>query len=392
MSDLTITDVDVYLVENPWKPWTFVEVHTDAGITGVGEATLPRNAFTIQAAIQEEARYYVDEDPFETEKLFMRMYRDRGGMMPHMVKMAVISAIDTAMWDIKGKWLDCPLYDLLGGKLHGDELPAYANGWYTGTDGDPEAFAAAAEQVVADGYEALKFDPFGTAWQRMRRPDFERSMEIVRAVRDAVGPDVELMIEAHYRFTPGMAIEVADRLREFRPTWFEQPVPGDSYSALEKVVDRSPVPVAVDRTPERGVNSDLVETGVDIIQPDLIYNGGVTGGKKTAAIAAEEYISFAPHNAQGPVSTALCAHVDVTTPNFLVQEVFEDYAHPDWAGTLLEEPLTIEDGTITVPEGPGLGVKLDHDALAKHAYTEDSEDVSIMNLFEEGWENRSFDE
>jgi galactonate dehydratase len=392
MSDLEIRDVDVHLVENPWKPWAFVEVHTDAGITGIGEATLPRNAFTVAAAVREEAKYYVVKDPFDTEQLYLRMYRDRGGMMPHMVKMAVISAMDTACWDIKGRYLDCPLYELLGGKLHGDDLPAYANGWYTGTDGDPEAFAEAAERVVADGYEALKFDPFGTAWQRMRRPDLDHSMDIVRAVREAVGPNVEIMIEAHYRFTPGMATEIADRLREFDPTWFEQPVPGDNHNALRKVAEHSRVPIAVDRSPERGVNSDLVETGVDIVQPDLIYNGGVTGGKKIAAIAEEEYMSFAPHNANGPVSTAVCAHVDVSTPNFLIQEVFEDYAHPDWAGRLLEYPLTIEGGTVEVPDGPGLGIDLDHDALAAHEYTEDSEDVDIMNLFAEGWENRSCDE
>jgi galactonate dehydratase len=390
MSDLTITGVDVHLVENPWKPWAFVEVHTD-GPTGIGEATLPRNAFTVEAAIREEAEHYVGEDPFDTERLFLRMYRDRGGMMPHIVKMAVISAMDTACWDVKAKHLGVPLYELLGGQVHGEELPAYANGWYQGTDGDPEGFAAAAERVVADGYDALKFDPFGTAWQRMRRPELERAIDVVRAVREAVGPDVELMIEAHYRFSPGTAAEIADRLAEFRPTWFEQPVPPDNHNALEKVVDRSPVPIAVDRSPERGVNSDLIETGVDIVQPDLIYNGGVTRGKKIAAIAAEEYVGFAPHNAQGPVSTALCAHVDTSTPNFLVQEVFEDYAHPDWAGTLLEEPIGIEDGRLHVPEGPGLGVELDHDALAAHRYTEASDGVNVMNLFEEGWEDRSFD-
>ena len=389
MSDLQISDVKTYAVANPWKPWVFVRVETNQGVTGIGEATLPRNPQTIVAAIEEEKPHYIGEDPFNTEKLFLKMYRDRGGMMPHIVKMTVISAMDTACWDIKGKVLDRPLYELLGGSVHGDRLKAYANGWYTDAEDGPEAFAAAAEQVVDDGYSALKFDPFGAAWERMNRSELNRSAEIVRGVREAVGPSVELLIEGHYRFTPGTAIEVADRLQDFDITWFEQPTPPDNHRALKKVANQSIIPIAADRSPEAGVDGDFLDTGVDIIQPDLIYNGGVTGGKKIAGTAEREHISFAPHNAQGPVSTALCAHVDASVPNFMIQEVFEDYGQPDWASKLLIDPMTIEDGFVHIPDGPGIGVELDMDAVREHAYNPDDEDVQIMNLFEKGWESRS---
>lgn len=392
MSDVTITGVEPHLVENPWKPWAFVTVETDAGVTGVGEATLPRNALTIEAAIREEAEYYIGADPFETEQLYLKMYRDRGGMMPHMVNMAVISAMDMACWDIKGKILDQPVYELLGGSVHGDRLPAYANGWYTNTDGDPEAFADAAKRVVDDGYDALKFDPFGVAWRRMDPTDRQQAIDIVAAVREAVGSEVELMIEAHYRFEPDAARDIAQRLEPYDPAWFEQPVPGDSRLALERVAKEVPVPIAVDRSPETGIDFDLLSAGVDIVQPDLIYTGGITNAKKIAAVADTQYVSFAPHNAQGPVSTAACAHVDATAPNFRIQEVFEDYAHPNWADRLVERSLDIADGHVELPSDAGLGVELDMDAVREYSYGEHSEDVDIMNLFKRGWEDRSFDE
>jgi galactonate dehydratase len=222
----------------------------------------------------------------------------------------------------------------------------------------------------------------------MNREELNHAVEIVGAVREAVGPDVDLLIEGHGRFTPGMAVEVADRLEPFDPTWFEEPCPPDNVDGLRKVAEKSRIPIA---TGERGVSKhafrDLVtETDVDIIQPDLANAGGVTEGKKIAAIAEAEHVSFAPHNPQGPVATAVSAHVDASVPNFTIQEVFEDY-DVDWKGDLLDEPVRIEDGRLHVPEGPGLGVDLDMDAVAEHEYTGE-EDIHL-DLFEEGWETRS---
>ena len=387
MGDLQITDVETYVVANPWKPWVFVRLETDAGIHGIAEATAHGKPETVAAAVEEMGEYFIGADPYETERLWLEMYRDEW-YSRNVINATVISAIDICCWDIKGKVLDRPVVELLGGSVHGETLRGYANGWYTETGGDPAAFAAAAERVVADGYDALQFDPVGDAWERMDRRALNHSMEIVGAVREAVGPDVDLLIEGHGRFTPGMAVEVADRLAEFDPTWFEEPTPPDNVDGLRKVAAKSRVPIA---TGERGISKYafrelLEETDVDVIQPDLVNTGGITEGKKIGAMAEGHHVSFAPHNPQGPVATAVCAHVDAATPNFMIQEVFEDY-DVDWKGELLEDPITIEEGRVHIPEGPGLGVELDMDAVREYEYT--GEDVHTINLFEKDWETRS---
>ncbi|RBI60330.1 galactonate dehydratase [halophilic archaeon] len=390
MSELEITDVETYVVSNPWKPWVFVELETNKGITGLAEATTHGKPRTVAAAIKEMQDYFIGADPFDTERLFLEMYRDEW-FSKNVVNTTVISAIDIACWDIKGKVLDRPLYELLGGAVQGSELRAYANGWYTDVDGDPEKFAEAAERVVNDGYNAMKFDPFGNAWERMTRDELNHAIDIVRAVRDAVGPDIDLLIEGHGRFTAGMAVEVAEKLSEFDPTWFEEPCPPDSINSLGKVAAKSPVPIATgERLMTRYEFRDLLaNTDVDIIQPDLVNTGGVTEGQKIAAMADAEHVNFAPHNPQGPVATAVCAHVCTSVPNFFIQEVFEDY-DVDWKTDLLEKPLKIEDGHLHLPDGPGLGVELNSDALREHAYNE--EEVHTINLFEKDWEGRSLPE
>lgn len=394
MGNPQITGVETYVVDNPWKPWVFVEVETDVGVTGVAEATVHKKPRTVATAIDELEQFYVGEDPFETERLYLEMNRNLSTALPHRINAAVFSAMDIACWDIKGKVLDRPVYELLGGSVHGDSLRAYANAWYTDVNEDgersPERFAEAAAGVVADGYDALKFDPFGTAWERMTRAETNRSLAIVEAIRDRVGPDIDLLIEGHYRFSHGTAIELARKLEPYDPTWFEQPTPPDTTGALRRVASRSRVPIAVDVAPETGVDADLLDTGIDVLQPDPIHTGGITTGKKIAGMAEREHVGYAPHNAQGPVNTAVCAHLAASAPNFVIQEVMEEYGHPEWAADLLEDPLTIEDGQLYLPDGPGLGVSLNHDALEKHAYTGDLD--GVLNLFGENWESRSFDQ
>jgi len=388
MSELVITDVDTHVVGNPWKPWVFVRVHTDAGITGVGEATLPRKPETVTTAIKETSSRYVGQDPFETERFFLTMYRSEGGMMPHRVNMAVISAMDIACWDIKGKYLDTPVAELLGGSVQGDVIRGYANGWYVGLDDEPEDFARAAAGVVEDGYDAMKFDPFGSAWMTMTSRETNHALDIVKAVREAVGPAVDLIIEAHYRFSAGQAIDLAEKLAPYDITWLEQPTPPDNLDALRRVTQHSSIPIAVDRTPEARPDAALFTSGIDVIQPDPLYTGGITGGKKITGQAEAEHVNVAPHNANGPISTAACAHLDATTSHFMIQEVFHDYAYPEWAEELLVDPIEIEDGNVRLPEAPGLGVELDLDVVAEHAY--DPEDADqMLDLFEAGWEDRS---
>ncbi|GAA0257179.1 mandelate racemase/muconate lactonizing enzyme family protein [Haladaptatus pallidirubidus] len=389
MSDVSITDVETYIVANPWKPWVFVRLKTDAGVTGLAEATIHDKPRTVVQAIEEMSDYFIGKDPFDTEQIWLEMYRDEW-FSKNVINTTVCSAVDMACWDIKGKLLDKPVYELLGGKIHGDRLRAYANGWYTDTDGEPEGFARAAEGVVDDGYDAMKFDPFGTAWERMPKKDLNHAVDIVRAVREAVGPDIDLLIECHGRFTAGQAVNVARKLDEFDPTWLEEPCPPDSINSLREVADKSPIPVA---TGERHMTKHeffelVTRTEVDIIQPDLMNTGGLTEGKKIAALAEADHVSFAPHNPQGPVASAIYAHLCSTVPNFMIQEVFQTY-DVEWVDDLLIEPIRVEDGFLEIPEGPGFGIELDEDIVAEHEYTEDR--VHTINLFEKDWEKREVD-
>lgn len=386
MSDVQITDVDTYIVSNPWKPWVFVRVHTDAGVSGLAEATTHDKPRTVVAAIAEMADYVVGTDPFDTEKRWRDMYRDEW-FSKNVVNTTVASAIDIASWDIKGKLLDKPVYELLGGAVHGTNLRTYANGWYTETDGDPEKFAEAAETVVDDGYDAMKFDPFGTAWQTMSRAEQNRAIDTVRAVREAVGPDVDLLIEGHGRFSAGQALDVARELEPFDPTWFEEPCPPDSFNSLREVAAKSPVPIA---TGERHMTKfDFYElvtrTEIDVFQPDLMNTGGITEGKKIAALGEADHVSIAPHNPQGPVATAIYAHFNTATPNFMIQELFQTY-DVEWVDDLLVDPITVEDGILEVPEGPGFGIELDDDVVEAHTYEESQ--VHTIDLWEQDWEKR----
>ena len=387
MSDVRITDVETYLVANPWKPWVFVELETDAGVTGLAEATTHDKPRTVAAAIEEMSNFFVGRDPFDTESLWLEMYRDEW-FSKNVINTTVVSAVDMACWDIKGKLLDKPVYELLGGPVHGTELRTYANGWYQETGGTPEGFAEAAEKVVDDGYDAMKFDPFGNSWQRMDRGTFNHAVDVVGAVRETVGPDVDLLIEGHGRFTAGQALDVAEHLAQFDPTWFEEPCPPDSINSLRKISEKSPIPIATgERLMSKYEFRDLLaETDVDIIQPDLMNTGGLTEAKKIGAQAEAEHVSFAPHNPQGPVATAICVHADAAIPNFMIQELFQTY-DVEWVNDLLVDPITVEDGYVEIPDGPGLGIELDMDVVEEHAYTEDK--VHTINLFEKGWETRS---
>lgn len=386
MSDVEITEVETFIVSNPWKPWVFVRLHTDAGVTGLAEATTHDKPRTIVAAIDEMEDYIVGSDPFDTEDRWLEMYRNEW-FSKGVVNTTVVSAIDMASWDIKGKLLDKPVYDLLGGPVHGTRLRAYANGWYTETGGEPEKFAKAAEQVVSDGYDAMKFDPFGTAWQKMSRRDLNHAIDIVRAVREAVGPDIDLLIEGHGRFSAGQALDIARDLQQYSPTWFEEPCPPDSINSLREVAEKSPIPIA---TGERHMTKyDFFElvtrTDIDVIQPDLMNTGGLTEGKKIAGLAEADHVSVAPHNPQGPVATAIYTHFNTTIPNFMIQEVFQTY-DVDWVDELLSEPITIEDGYVEIPDGPGFGIELNDDVVQEHIYEEDR--VHTIDLWEEDWEKR----
>ena len=379
---MKITAIETYIAGNPWKNWLFARVLTDEGIYGVGEGTLNALAKTTEAAIQELSPLIIGMDPFQVETISQRLIRDvysEGGQ----VHMCAVAAIEIACWDIIGKACNQPVYNLWGGRCH-EKLRAYANGWYRGPR-TPESFAAKARLVAERGYTALKFDPFGSAWRMMSRYDFDLSVDIIRAVRDAVGPSVDLLIEAHSRFHVAAALEFAEAIHQFRPAWYEEPVPHTNINAMVEVARRCPVPVA---TGESFSNKQqfaelLKHDVVSILQPEPLNLGGLFAARKIAEMADAHFGMMAPHSAQGPVCSAACVQLNACTPNFYIHEIFDEFNEP-WERDIVINPVEVVNGYIDIPARPGLGIDLNLEEIRRHPYGQGNQ---IM-LFQAGWERR----
>lgn len=379
---MKITNIDTHIVGNPWKNWVFVTVETDEGITGVGEGTVNVFARTTEEAVRDLAPHVLGMDPFQTELIGQKLVRDvysEGGQ----VHRSAVCAIEVACWDIIGKALNQPIYNLLGGRCH-ERVRAYANGWYRG-DRTPETFHRQAKEVVAAGYTALKFDPFGSEWRIMDLYQEDLSLEIIAAVRDAVGPTVDVLVEGHSRFSPAVALKLAQRMAPFRPTWFEEPIHHQNAAAMAEVAKRSPVPIATGEslTSQYQFAELLAYNAVSILQPEIHHLGGLMPAKKVCGMVEAFYGVVAPHNAQGPISTAMCLQLAACTPNFFIQEIFDDYNVP-WERNLVDHPAQVQDGCIAIPDRPGLGVTLDLAECARHPY----ERTYFLPLFKPGWEKR----
>jgi galactonate dehydratase len=374
---MKITAVKTFVVGNPWKNWIFVQVLTDEGLTGLGEATGGLATKPNLGDVEELARFVIGEDPRHPDRLWNKMYKGRfaNGSIG-------MSGIELACWDILGKSLGVPVWQLLGGK-HRDRLRVYANGWYQGPR-DPSFFAAEAAKLVERGYTALKFDPFGGAFRQIDRRSERLSIEIVKAVREAVGPDVDILIEGHDRFSVSHAIRIGRKLAEFEPMFFETPVHSLDLKATLAVARSIEVPVAVgERFSRLGQFVDLLaEKVVDIVQPEVLKLG-LSNIKKVCGIAEAAGALAACHQAQSPLCTAINAHLHASIPNFLIQENFDDWLEP-WTWDLLAGTPRVTDGYLPVPDAPGWGVELDEDKAAKHPYGE----TNFLHLFEEGWETR----
>jgi galactonate dehydratase len=379
---MKITDVTSYIVGNPWKNWVFTRVDTDEGVHGIGEATLNGFAKTVETAIQELKRFVIGQDPFDVEnhtlKLFREAYSDGG-----QIHGAALAGIEFACWDIIGKVTHQPVYKLIGGRCH-KRLRVYANGWYRGTR-EPRSFYEKAKEVIARGYTALKFDPFGSAWRVVDRADFALAIEIIASVRDAVGSNVDIMIEAHNRFSPHVALQFADAMAQYKPTWFETPVPPQRISQMVEVARRSPVPVACgeDYYSAQQFGELLAHNAVHIIQLEPQYLG-LTISKQVCGMVNAANGVTAPHSAQGPLCSLVCAHLNTATPNFFIHEIFDEF-NEDWSRIILTNPVKVKDGYIELEEDRiGWGTDLNYEELAKHPYNPDN----YLPLFRSGWERR----
>jgi galactonate dehydratase len=383
---LKIDSIETYLIDNPWKKWLFVKVGTSDGSYGLAEGTLYGESGAVIAELKEKQKMYIGKDPLLIEKLWNDWYRDSFNRNASAPNITALSAVETACWDIAGKHYGASIHSLLGGAMR-DRVKIYANGWYTHVS-TPEEFGERAKEVVKRGYRALKFDPFGTSYLSASTEEIRSYVRIIASVRESVGDDVELLIEGHGRFTAETAVRIAKQIERYDPRWFEEPVPPEDLGALKVVASKTSIPIA---SGERVLTifgfAPLIEShSVDIIQPDLINAGGILQGKKISALADAHYVTVAPHQAEGPLATATCLQLDACIQNFEIQESFDEF-DIGWRQDILREPIKIEDGYMTIPSGPGLGVDLKMKEVEKHLAV--SAERPDFNLFERGWENRN---
>jgi len=379
---MKITKLTTHVLGTPWRDLTFVQVHTDEGLVGVGETRMLGHTRALLGYLEEAGRNHVlGFDPFDIESLVRRMKYGDYGRAGEIV-MSGIACVEMACWDIVGKALGQPVWRLLGGQVN-ERVKAYANGWYT-VERTPDEFHAAARRVVERGYLALKFDPFGPGRYELDAVERVRAVELVEAVRDAVGPETEILIEMHGRFCAAEAIRIAKMVEPFAPSWLEEPVPPENLKALEKVAAHVDLPLAVgERIHDRIEFRELFESqAVDIIQPDIGHMGGILETRKLAATAETYYMMVAPHNVGGPVLTAANLHLAACTPNFKIQENFNDFADEEVKLAAPGLPEVV-DGYFDLPTGVGLGVDLDVDFVAERP-----SQGAHFDLYAEDWHFR----
>ena len=377
MERMRITALKTFLVGGSWRNWLVVKIETDAGVHGVGEATLEGKSKTVEAAVAELARYLIGKDPAAIERHFQEMYR-RAFYAGGEVLTSAITGVETALWDIKGKTLGVPVYELLGGRTR-DRIKLYANGWYR-QGMSPAQFVSAARKVVGLGAKGIKFNPWGGRpgidFHRLENDILNAGVEVVGALREALGPSVDLYIDCNGIFnTVGNAIRAAKAVEQFNISFFEEPVPHENTDAMAYVRRKIDIPVAAG---ERlftifRFRELLARGGADVVQPDMAHCGGMLEARKIAAIADAHYAAFAPHNANGEISYASAVQLAACVPNFLVLEHFPP---EPWRFEVCRNPLQVEDGWLKVPDRPGLGVEFDETAALDHPY----EPVDLYNL------------
>ena len=362
-----------------WGEFLFVEVRTDAGVTGWGEVTTTTRAAnrTVVGMIRETNDLLVGEDPARIEALWHRMFRAFTYLGSRGAATSVVSAVDIALWDIRGKALGVPVYDLLGGRVR-DDLPLY-----THPDqrrfGTREGVVDEISTIVRSGHTAIKFDPFphppGVPESNDRYLDgqLSRAMErealnLTALIREVAGPDVELLIDAHGRFDVPTAIRLGRALDEAGDIhWYEEPVPPESYAALRQVRERVRVPISVgERLHTRWDFVPVLEQRLaDFVMPDVTWTGGITELKKIATLAEAYYVPVSPHDASGPINLVAGAHVMITVPNFYR---IESSSHDlSVYNEFLRTPLDNSDRRLKLPRDPGLGVDFDLDRLRANA-------------------------
>jgi galactonate dehydratase len=357
---MKITDIKTYLVGVGNRNLLFVKVETDQGIHGIGEAYSCGPDEATVATIQDFKRWLVGQDPRNVAHLWAMMYnftRFPGGLVVN----AAISSIEHALWDISGKAAGLPVYMLLGGKCR-DKVRVYQSA----IGAEPKEVAEHARALVQKyGYTAVKISPHmpgGNAqpYNRVTRVAAQR----VAAVREILGPDVDIGVDIHAKFFEvSRAIRLARAIEPYHPMWLEEPIRPENVEAMAKLAAHVDIPLASGECnyTKNEFRPILAAQALDIIQPDVCVCGGLLEMKKIAAMAEANYVMVAPHNPMGPVATTVNIHFAASTPNFLILEYRPDDEAP--RKDLLKEPLTVKDGYIPLPARPGLGIELNEEAF-----------------------------
>lgn len=374
---MKITDVKVWSVEGIKYNWTLLKIYTDEGLTGVGEATNWPGSPIVEAAAKHAGTRIIGMDPMRVDFIWTKLYRDLNWIGPFGASMCAISGIDMALLDLKAKALGVPMYDLLGGAFR-KEIELYANYWFTKGGFNAEDYANQARKVIDAGFTGLKFDPFAhtnyfygndlSSNLALRPAEMDHSFEISKAVREAVGPNVAIMIETHAMLNQKTAIEMGERLAQLNITWYEEPIGPENPEMLKAFRNRLNPAVSIcvgERHYTRHGIRRLLELGVcDILMPDITRCGGPSEMKRMATMMEAYNVLLAPHNPNGPLSTLASGHVCASVPNFFRQEfMFNDVP---WRDTVIDHPIPLHEGKLVLSDRPGLGVDLVEEEMERH--------------------------
>lgn len=387
---MKIADLKTYVVANPpphkgGPYWVFLKLTTDDNIEGFGEVYgVPFSPDKVTQLIEDVVeRHVIGWNPFQTERLWRTIYSNGYTQHPDLTTLGVLSGIEIACWDIVGKAVNQPIYNLLGGQVR-ERLRSYTYLYAapqtelpegrrpTSIQTDPEVASERAAYYVEQGFTAVKFDPVGSMSafdpRQLSLEALDNAELVTRKVREAVGSKCDLLIGTHGQMTTSGAIRLARRLEQFDPLWFEEPVPPENRSEMARVAQSTTIPVATgERLTTKYEYAELLERqAAAILQPALARVGGIMEAKKIAGMAEAHYVQIAPHLYCGPIEAAANIQVGTCIPNFLIQESIEKFG--GFYAEILKEPLKWEDGYIIPPDKPGLGVELNEEVAAQHPY------------------------
>ena len=381
---MKIVSLKTWVVGNPpphfgGRYFIFLKLTTDTGIEGVGEVYAATFSPHVIATMVEDVaeRFVIDKDPFEIEKMWRRVYGSGYSLRPDVSLMGVLSGLEMACWDIVGKALDKPIYQLLGGKVH-ERLRSYTyiypkEGDTSDVYNDPDLAAQRAAEYVEQGFTAVKFDPAGpyTIYDG-REPglaDIQTSVEFVKKIREAVGTRADMLFGTHGQFTAAGAIRLAKQIEAYDPLWFEEPTPPENPAEMARVARQTSIPVATGErlTTKYEFARVLENQAAAILQMNLGRVGGILEAKKIASLAETYYAQIAPHLYCGPIVGAANVQISTCTPNFLILESIQKW--DGFHSEILSKPMKWEDGYVIPPSEPGLGVELNETVAEAHPYT-----------------------